>query len=68
MANTNLIREIVKYIQLSTMEAKEKALWMLLLPEMAEEELQKLKKCLEKEVNAITDLYLKTLSEQQQNA
>ncbi len=68
MQNTNLIREIVKYIQLSTMEAKEKALWMLLLPEMAEEELQKLKKCLEKEVNAITDLYLKTLSEQQQNA
>ena len=68
MQNTHLIREIVKYIQLSTMEAKEKALWMLLLPEMAEAELLKLKNCLEKEVNAITDLYLKTLSEQQQNA
>lgn len=63
-----LIREIVNYLQLSTMESKEKAMWMLLLPQMDEEKLLKLKASLEKEVNGITDLYLQALNPQQQNA
>lgn len=56
------IREIINYLQLSTMEPREKAMWMLLLPQMEEEKLGKLKKTLEKEVNAITDLYLEASS------
>ena len=55
-----LVTEIIKYIQLSTMEPREKAMWMLLLPGMQKEKLTKLKVTLEKEVNAITELYLET--------
>jgi hypothetical protein len=62
MTDSNLIREIINYIQLSTMEPREKAMWMLLLPQMEEAKLLKLKTSLEKEVNAITDLYLNSVS------
>jgi hypothetical protein len=44
------------------MEPKEKAMWMLLLPEMEKEKLEKLDKTLQKEVNAITSLYLEASS------
>ena len=58
MENTKLIREIINYLQLSAMDSKEKGMWMILLPQMDEAQLQKLKAALEKEVNAITELYL----------
>jgi len=60
--NTDLIRELVSYIQLSSMQQKEKAMWLLLLPSMEEKHLLKLKGSLQKEVNAITDLYINALS------
>lgn len=58
----DLVRDVVKYLQLSSMEHREKAMWMILLPQMEEQKLLELKACLEKEVNAITDLYLKAMS------
>ncbi len=57
-----ITKEIIKYLQLSTMEPREKAMWMLLLPDMETEKLNKLKSALKKEVNAITDLYLEAAS------
>jgi len=60
MENKQIIKEIINYLQLSTMEPREKAMWMLLMPDMEPEKLAKLKETLEKEVNAITDLYLET--------
>ena len=60
MENKQIIKEIINYLQLSTMESREKAMWMLLMPDMETEKLSKLKTTLEKEVNAITDLYLET--------
>ncbi len=62
MENQQLIKEIINYLQLSTMEPREKAMWMLLVPDMETEKLAKLKATLEKEVNAITDLYLEAAS------
>lgn len=53
-----LVTSIINYLQLSTMEPKEKAMWMILLPEMEKDKLEKLDKTLQKEVNAITNLYL----------
>ncbi len=58
----NIIKEIIPYLQLSSMPQKEKAMWLLLLPSMEEKHLLKLKNSLEKEVNAITDIYLNALS------
>lgn len=60
--NKETVREIIKYLQLSTMEPREKAMWMLLLPQMEEDKLVRLKHTLEKEVNQITDLYLQAAS------
>jgi hypothetical protein len=62
MAKQQLIRETINLIQLSTMEPKEKALWMLLLPQMKEAQILKLKASLSKEINAITDLYMKAVN------
>ncbi len=62
MEKKEITKEIIKYLQLSTMEPREKAMWMLLLPDMETEKLNKLKSALEKEVNAITDLYLEAAS------
>ena len=61
MENKELIAKIIQYIQLSSMEAREKAMWMILLPDMDIDHLTKLKNSLEKEVNALTDLYLNTM-------
>lgn len=61
-SNAELIKELVSYIQLSSMQQKEKAMWLLLIPAMEEKHLLKLKASLQKEVNAITDLYLNALS------
>jgi hypothetical protein len=62
MANTQLIKETLQYLQLSSMEAKEKAMWMLLIPEMDEEKLTRLHASLKKEVDGLTEIYLETLN------
>jgi hypothetical protein len=62
MTNQQLIKDTISLIQLSSMEPREKAMWLLLIPQMEEDKLLKLKKALEKEVNAITDLYLEALN------
>jgi hypothetical protein len=61
MANQKLIKETLSLIQLSAMEPKEKAMWMLLLSEMEEKQILKLKKSLEKETSALNDLLLKAI-------
>lgn len=58
MTNTQTLKEVINHIQLSAMEPREKAMWMLLLPNMEEQAVAKLKLCLAKETDAITDLYL----------
>lgn len=58
MNKDELTKQIISYIQLSTMEPREKAMWMLILPHMEERHVIKLKDLLEKEVNSIMDLYL----------
>lgn len=63
MDKPTLLKNIVTYLQLSSMESKEKAMWFLFLPHLRDEELTKLHGTLEKEVSALTDLYLKALSQ-----
>lgn len=58
MTKDELTKQIISYVQLSTMEEREKAMWMLLLPHMEERHILKLKSILEKEVNSMMDLYL----------
>ena len=60
--NRDLIKDLISYIQLSSMKQKEKAMWLLLLPSMEETHLLKLKTSLQKEVSGITDLYINALS------
>jgi hypothetical protein len=60
--NRDIIKDLISYIQLSSMKQKEKAMWLLLLPAMEEKHLLKLKVSLQKEVNGITDLYINALS------
>ncbi len=57
MTHKDLVKSILKNLQLSTMEHKEKAMWTVMLPTMNEEELTKLNTVLEEEVDAIMDLY-----------
>ena len=64
MKNLTLIRSIVSYLRLSSMEPLEKGMWFLFLPFMDENGLNKLNHVLEKEVNAVTDVYLQSLSDQ----
>ena len=61
-ANAALIKQIIPFIQLSSMQPREKAMWLLLIPAMEESHLLKLKASLEKEVNTMTDIYLNALS------
>lgn len=61
-ANAALIKQIIPFIQLSSMQPREKAMWLLLIPAMEESHLLKLKASLEKEINTMTDIYLNALS------
>ena len=60
MDKKKIIKSILIRLQLSLMEAKEKALWTVLLPTFGDSELKRLDKILEKEVDDLMDLYLKT--------
>jgi hypothetical protein len=59
MENLELKKEVLKLVELSSMEEKEKVMWNILVPSMIEAELVKFKAILEKEVNKLTELYLK---------
>jgi hypothetical protein len=65
MDRNKLITDIVTLLQASTMEPKEKAMWLILIPQMEETDLVKLQDVLQKEVSAMTNLYLETIAEQQ---
>lgn len=65
MDRNTLIASIVTLLQASTMEPKEKAMWLILIPQMEEADLVKLQDVLQKEVNAMTNLYLETITESQ---
>jgi hypothetical protein len=59
MEHLELKKEVLKLVELSSMEEKEKVMWNVLVPSMIESELVKFKAILEKEVNKLTELYLK---------
>lgn len=65
MDRNKLITDIVTLLQASTMEPKEKAMWLILIPQMEETDLVRLQDVLQKEVSAMTNLYLETIEEQQ---
>jgi len=67
MKNDQTIKDVIAYLQLSTMDPKERAMWMLLLPQMQEEEVSKLKTILQKEVNSMTELYLQATQQKSKN-
>ncbi len=56
-------KQIVQYLQMSTLEPKEKAMWFLLLPHMDDDQLTKLSANLEKETSVLTDMYLQSLQQ-----
>jgi hypothetical protein len=58
MIKEELTKKVLSYIQISTMDEREKAMWMLLLPHMEERHIVRLKDTLEKEVNSLMELYL----------
>jgi len=62
-----LQKDVLKLMELSSMEADEKNMWMIMVPGMLEDELEKFKKVLEKEVSKMTDIYLKVLKKSQKN-
>ncbi|MCB9809365.1 hypothetical protein H6771_00075 [Candidatus Peribacteria bacterium] len=54
----DLIRSMLLYLQVSTMDPKEKATWTLLMPSMSMEQLRGLEAILQEEVHGLADLYL----------
>lgn len=59
--NTELMQDILKLTNLSSMEEDEKTMWKVLIPSMKKDELEKFKDILDREVTDMTDLYLKAL-------
>lgn len=59
MENLELKKKVLELVELSSMEEKEKVMWNVLVPSMIEAELLKFQGILEKEVNQLTELYLK---------
>ena len=53
-----LVKQILMRMQLSTMSPKERMMWTVFLPIMSEEKLTELHASLEKETEALMDLYL----------
>jgi len=56
-----IIQDILKLMELSSMDDEEKTMWKVLVPSMEITELEKFREILDKEVSAMTDLYLKAL-------
>ncbi len=61
MKKREIIKSILLHLQMSTMTAKEKSMWTVLLPTLGDAELKKLNDSLKKEVDQLMDLYLKKL-------
>lgn len=61
MNRKTLIKDIISKLDLSTMSEKEKAMWIILLPNMEEKHLKKLKTSLDKETDSLTSLYMETI-------
>ena len=59
-----LIKEILRLLPVSTMNTKERTLWLLITPTLSDTNLLKLKEVLKKEVDALTDLYLNAATKQ----
>lgn len=62
--NQQLIEETLKLLDLSSMEDDEKNMWTIMLPSMEKAEIEKLKGALEREAQAMTDIYLKAKNTQ----
>ena len=58
MDKKTLVKQILMRMQLSTMSPKERMMWTVFLPIMNEEKLLELHTSLEKETEALMDLYL----------
>jgi len=61
MTITDKIQKIVKIMPMSSMEDNERKTWLTMLPLMNESEIDKLLNSLDKEIQALNDLYLTTL-------
>jgi len=58
-----LQKDLAQLIQASTMEPQEKAMWMMLIPQMEANHLKRLKEILKKEVESFTDLSLEVVNQ-----
>ncbi len=56
-----MTNELLSLIQLSTMEDKEKAMWMMLIPQMDERQIAKLADSLKRETEALNGLLLRAM-------
>ncbi len=61
MVTEELQKEVLRLMELSSMDDQERTMWMILVPNMTEEELGKFRTVLDKEVTQLTDIYTKAL-------
>lgn len=57
--NKELVTQVIKNLNMSTMPAQEKMLWMTIIPGMNDKELKEFNVLLEDEIRDIMDLYFK---------
>ena len=60
LPNKTLIEETTELLKLSSMEQDKRTMWTVLLPKLETKEIEKQKNTLVKEVQAMTDIYLRT--------
>ena len=60
MDKKTLVKQILMRMQLSTMSPKERMMWTIFLPIMSEDKLAELQASLEKETEALMDLYIES--------
>ncbi len=58
MDKKSLIKQVLMRMQLSSMSPQERMMWTVFLPLMSEKKITELKDSLEKETEALMDLYL----------
>lgn len=61
--NQDLINETLQLMQLSSMNEDERTMWTVMLPSLQTAEIEKLKASLEKEIQTMTNIYLKAKQE-----
>lgn len=57
--NKELINETLQLMQLSSMDDEERTMWTVMLPSMTAEEILKFKGALEREVQKMTEIFIK---------